>query len=177
VQRLATEAEGAFVVPFRRYFSSLNGFFQTHGVPFSDAEDLAISSLVFVWRRPPDPMADEWIYLHWVARRELSNYYRSTRRRERLMSSMMAASPTSPTSYLRDAHEGLTDDLRLGEAEVTRAFRALPRSQQEVLQLAVLDGRSHHDAAVLLGCSVNAFDCRLLRAKRALRARMNRSKR
>ena len=54
-------------------------------------------------------------------------------------------------------------------AAIRIAMADLRPADREVLQLVLWDDLSHAEAAALLGCSVNAFELRVRRAKRRLR--------
>jgi RNA polymerase sigma-70 factor (ECF subfamily) len=130
-----------------------------------DAEDVVAETFVVVWRRRadvPDP-PDDVLWLYGVARRQLANSRRARRRREQLRLRLGRERP--PT-----AEPG--ED---GRAEAVReALDRLPAKDAELLRLLAWEGLSQRDAARVLGTTENAVALRAGRARRRLRASLDR---
>lgn len=129
-----------------------------------DAVDAASEVFLTAWRRmddmPGDDSALPWLY--GVARRVLSRQWRTKSRARRLWqrSRSLADVPPDDPETIVVRHE-----------EFTLALKALDRlspGDQEVLRLAAWDELPHAVIAGMLGCSVNAVDQRVHRAKRRL---------
>jgi RNA polymerase sigma factor (sigma-70 family) len=132
-------------------------------VPHDAADDVIAEVFTVAWRRfgsvPPPPHDRPWLFV--VARNSVASHYRSQQRRSRLgarlaleaMAAFRAAGPASDIS-----HE-----------PVLAAMQQLRPAEREALQLVLWEGLSHADAAEVLGCSVNAFELRYRRARKAVR--------
>jgi RNA polymerase sigma factor (sigma-70 family) len=133
-----------------------------------DAADVIAETFLTAWRRlddiPPGDQARLWLY--GVARRVLANHRRGERRRSALADRLRADLTTAPwrTGPPPPGEEDLAD---LG-----RAFRRLPETDQELLALAGWEGLDAGQIAVTLGCSRNAARIRLHRARRRLAAEL-----
>ena len=124
------------------------------------ADDLTEVTFEFAWQRiavvPPGPNAKAWLIA--VARRQLSNYWRSRTRRLRLIQRVASAE----TSDAPSVHS--QDDYTI----VTAALQHLSPHHQEVLRLIYWHGLSNAEGAESQHCSINAFTIRLHRARAAL---------
>jgi RNA polymerase sigma-70 factor (ECF subfamily) len=97
-----------------------------------------------------------WLYT--IAR----NKYRSHRRWQRLRGEWLTAPAELPQAIAApEADPGVRHDLE-------RALSALPATHREVLLLVGCEGLGHHQAAIILGISVEATRQRLSRARAAL---------
>jgi RNA polymerase sigma factor (sigma-70 family) len=133
-----------------------------------DAADVIAETFLTAWRRlddiPPGDQARLWLY--GVARRVLANHRRGERRRSALADRLRADLATAPCC---------TGPPPPGEgdlADLGRAFRRLPETDQELLALAGWEGLDAGQIAVTLGCSRNAARIRLHRARRRLAAEL-----
>jgi RNA polymerase sigma-70 factor (ECF subfamily) len=125
----------------------------------AEADDVVAETFTVAWRRldalPERPLP----YLIGIARKVIANRSRAGRRRGALMASLI-----SQASAGRSVAEG--DPLAAAEAR--RVLAQLPDGEREALLLVAWDGLSPEDAAVVLGCSRNAVDLRLFRARRRI---------
>jgi RNA polymerase sigma-70 factor (ECF subfamily) len=129
-----------------------------------DALDAAAEVFLTAWRRMEDmPDGDSVLpWLYGVARRVLSHQRRGQRRLRRLRlraGTLGNLGPESPEAIVVRREEF---------ALVLKALSRLRATDQEVLRLAAWDDLDHATIAGLLGCSVNAVDQRLHRARRRL---------
>lgn len=129
-----------------------------------DVPDVTAEVFTVAWRRfdaVPAPPEDR-LWLYGVARRVVARHQRTLWRRARLhvrLSTQRA--PVEPWG------DGAGDEER--RAAVREAISQLRPAEREVLALVLWERLSHHEAAVVLGCSVNAVALRLHRARRRLR--------
>jgi RNA polymerase sigma-70 factor, ECF subfamily len=146
---------------FERYYGEIFGYLVRRVRDRETAEDLAEATFEFAWRRlpevPEEPRTKQWLF-H-IAHRQLSNQWRATQRRRRLVERLALVRSTQGTSGTGDG-----DRDRL----VLVALRRLRKSDQEVLRLVTCDALSNSEAAAVLGCSINALGIRLHRARIAL---------
>jgi GDPmannose 4,6-dehydratase len=127
-----------------------------------DADDLLAQVFSVAWRRLdelPAPPEDR-LWLYGVARRVVADHRRSTVRRHRLLARLAedaARSGSAPASFnsQRQRIETALDRLRPAE--------------REVLRTVLWDGRSHIEAAAVLGCTANAAELRYRRARARFR--------
>lgn len=132
----------------------------------ADASDAAAETYLVAWRRFTEvPAGDEalpWLFA--TARRVLSNQRRSHRRWRRLHQRVrtgdvdLGGEPADAVIV----HEEHRDALA--------ALARLPEDDQELLRLTTLEGVSIVQAAMIMGCSRNAMDQRLHRARQRLAA-------
>jgi RNA polymerase sigma-70 factor, ECF subfamily len=143
---------------FERHYGEVLGYLIRRVRNRDQAEDLAEATFEFAWRRlseaPEEPLTKRWLIL--IARRQLSNYWRSLQRRQHLVEKL--GNMRSP-----QGSEALDS-----ESEVLVAFARLRARDQEVLRLVAWDALSNAEAAAILGCSTNALTIRLHRARNAL---------
>lgn len=126
-----------------------------------DALDAASEVFLTAWRRIEDLPDGEAVlpWLYGVARRVLSRQWRGQRRLRRLRS--RARLTVRPVVDGPETVVVRRDDFDL----VLRALSRLGAADQEVLRLAAWDELPHVTIAALVGCSVNAVDQRLHRAR------------
>lgn len=129
----------------------------------SDAEEVVAETLLVAWRRRRElPAGEEAVpWLYGAARRVLANQRRSQARRRRLERLLQPL-----TRSATETHEPPVVDA------VVAATQRLPSADQEVLRLAAWEGLSHAQIATALGCTDNAAALRLHRARRRLRAEL-----
>ena len=156
----AYEREASFRSAYQEHFSIVYRYLASRSSNYSDVPDLAAEVFATLWRRvdavPKDSDLRPWLI--GVARNVLANHRRGIKRRERL-ALRLAAEPQRDGSTEPDAE--LLSRLRL-------ALQLLPNRDREALLLVLWDDLSHQDAAKTLGCSRNALDVRLHRARRRL---------
>lgn len=128
------------------------------------AEDVVSEVMLVAWRRLDDVPSDLSAARAWlfgVARHTLLNTGRRERGQEALPIRLAEAAPV-----LTDG--GHSADLIAARIDIATAWRALNPIHQEALALAVFDGLSAPEAAVVLDISPTAFRLRLSRARRTL---------
>ena len=118
------------------------------------AEDVLGDVFVVAWRRLDDAPGDPLPWLLVCARLVIGNYARADRRRGRLLARLAA--------------EIATDELpiELSNGAVGRALAGLSERDRETLLLVAWDGLTAERAAVVAGCSPQAFRVRAHRARR-----------
>jgi RNA polymerase sigma-70 factor (ECF subfamily) len=129
------------------------------------AEDVVSEVMLVAWRRLDDVPSDLSAARAWlfgVARHTLLNTGRREHKQEALPILL-----AETTSVVTDG--GQSADLLATRVDIATAWRALNSVHQEALALAVLDGLSAPEAAVVLDISPTAFRLRLSRARRSLR--------
>ena len=131
----------------------------------SAAEALA-RTFEIAWRRLPDVPVEPLPWLLGVARRVLADQRRAQGRRDALIERI--AETAMETS---DDH---AEALAAREL-VLAALEDLTPFQQEALLLIAWDGLSEREAAAVLGCSRGAVALRLHRARKQLRAALERA--
>ena len=129
-----------------------------------DAVDAAAEVFLTAWRCmdeiPDGEAALAWLFA--VARRRVSRHKRGQMRRHRL--GLRARSQVNPAAESPERVVVRGEEYTLA----LQALRSLRAPDQEILMLAAWDERPHSEIAGLLGCSVNAVDQRLHRARRRL---------
>lgn len=133
-----------------------------------DAADVVAETFLVAWRRldevPPGGEARLWLY--GVARRVLANQQRSERRRERLTERLGRELPRALESSPAPGS---------GTAAVRAALAELELDDQEVLRLSGWEELSPREIAIVLGISQVAARSRLHRARKRLRAALQRA--
>jgi RNA polymerase sigma-70 factor (ECF subfamily) len=130
-----------------------------------DAADVTAEIFATAWRRRdrvPAPPEDR-LWLYGVARRVLFRHQRGAWRRARLLRRLGTE---------RRLDDGLTDPWAPPATDRERVRAAIARlkpSDRDVLSLVLWEQLSHSEAAVVLGCSVNAVALRLHKARARLR--------
>jgi RNA polymerase sigma factor (sigma-70 family) len=135
-------------------------------VPAQEADDVTAKVFTVAWRRfdrvPSPPEDRPWLF--GVARNCVAEQHRSEQRRLRLHARLSQDAVIGrPVPAPAGAGDGDP-----GEA-VRAALDALRPADREALQLVLWEELSHAEAAAVLGCSVNAFELRYRRARRAVR--------
>lgn len=125
-----------------------------------DAADVLADTFLTAWRRlddvPPGGGARLWLY--GVARRSLANHRRGERRRSVLAGRIRAELAVAYRAPELDGHL----------ADLADALGTLSEADQELLALVAWERLDHQQIAGVLGCSRNAVDVRLHRARRRL---------
>ena len=109
---------------------------------------------------------DSRAWLFGIAQRTLLNDQRDDRRRRALTIRIADATVVAQTG---EAWKGSDAELVARRLDLAAAWRRLAPAHQETLSLALWDGLTGPQAAVVLGISPVAFRLRLTRARRALR--------
>lgn len=125
-----------------------------------DAPDVIAQIFTVAWRRfeqvPPPPEARLWLF--GVARRVVGEHRRAALRRASLHRRLQGEARQPP-------HEDLDPVLVRVEAAMDR----LRPKDREALRLVAWEGLTHKEAAVVMGCSANAIEHRLRRARQRIR--------
>jgi RNA polymerase sigma-70 factor (ECF subfamily) len=126
------------------------------------ADDLVGETFLVAWRRFDDLIDGEplpWLYA--IARRVLSTQRRSNTRQSAI---------AERVAFTRPAEASPPHDQ--AATPVLHALATLEQSDREVLELAAFEQLSSKQAAIVLGCSANAYRIRLHRARKQLRLRL-----
>ena len=138
----------------------------------ADVDEVVAETFVVAWRRRgevPDPPLP---WLLGVARGVSANLHRAARRRDALRDRLTTAGPGGLDSSNPGDPGVDTGDVTAG---VAAALARLHENDRELLLLLAWDGLTHNDAARALDCSRGALTVRLHRARRRLRAELDRS--
>jgi len=128
------------------------------------AEDVVSEVMFVAWRRlddVPHELSSARAWLFGVARHTLLNTARRERKQETLPVRLAEGGPV-----LIDG--GHSADLVATRVDIARAWGSLKSVHQEALSLAVFDGLSAPEAAIVLSISPTAFRLRLSRARKSL---------
>ena len=129
-----------------------------------DAYDAANEVFAIAWRRIADvPRGDSarpWLFV--VAKRVLYRRRRGSRRSHRLVERMGSVRPSGGLDPATVVVQRAEYDA------VVEAASHLSAQDREVLNLAAWEGLPHREIAEVLGCSIDAVDQRLHRAKQRL---------
>ena len=150
---------------YNAHYQEISGYVRRR-VPEQEAADVIARVFVVAWRRfdqiPPPPERRLWLF--GVARHSVAEYRRSGLRRLRLHARLAQEAELVSSSV--QTPDGL-------HTLVTAAIARLRPRDREALQLVLWDDLSHAEAAAILGCSENAVDLRLRRARARLRDALN----
>lgn len=124
----------------------------------SDAEDVVSDVFVVAWRHRSRRPRRELPWLYGVARKVLSDHYRSKQRRGRLLERV---------GSLPDSQESMPAHLDL--LALDSGLDQLSDDDREALLLTAWEGLSPGEAAQVVGVSGAAFRMRLSRARRRFR--------
>jgi RNA polymerase sigma-70 factor (ECF subfamily) len=158
--RRTENATAQFTRFFESHYRDIAGYVSRR-VPTADVDDVVAQVFTVAWRRfssVPSPPEDR-LYLFGVARRCVADARRSDHRQLRLHSQLVEASPRTLNSPVTDSRYDL----------VLEAMSRLPELDQEALHLILWDNLKHEEAAVVMECSVAAFESRYRRARNAVR--------
>jgi RNA polymerase sigma-70 factor (ECF subfamily) len=150
-----------FKVFYQAHYLAISGYVRRR-VPEHESADIMAQVFTVAWRRfevvPCPPSDRPWLY--GVARKSVADYRRSLRRRLRLLARLSQEATRAPST---------PDELGPARARVEAAIRRLRPRDREVLTLVIWDDLSHAEVAAVLGCSVNAVELRLRRARSRVR--------
>jgi RNA polymerase sigma factor (sigma-70 family) len=120
--------------------------------------------------RPVDPAkVAPWLYR--IALRKVINHHRSTGRRKRLLSNAVDAGRGSEHSNAPEPGEWLM--MKEDDSEVQQALSQLSTQDRQILLLKYTEGWGYQDLAEHLGITVKTVEYMLLKARRALRAKLS----
>lgn len=132
--------------------------------PSQDGYDAANEVFAIAWRRigdvPSGEAARPWLFV--VAKRVLYRRWRSALR----FRSLVGRASTQGGTGQPDPETVVVQRAELDR--VLQAAAGLSRTDREVLSLAAWEGLSHREIAEIQGCSIDAVDQRLHRAKQRL---------
>lgn len=136
----------------------------------TEAEDVAQEAFLRIWRVAPDWRRGEARFDTWLHRVVL-NLCRDRLRKRR--ETLVAEPPDLP-----DDRPGAEAGLLAAEdrRRVQHALAELPERQREAIVLQFYQELSNRDAAEVMGVSVEALESLLSRARRQLRASLERNK-
>lgn len=126
----------------------------------ADAEEAVAETFLVAWRRLAEVPSDAKPWLLEVTRRVLANQRRAAGRREALRARVA-----------EECERGSEPGRR---PPIIQALGRISTGDREILLLVAWDGLSTREAAVILGCSATAAKVRLHRARRRLRAELER---
>lgn len=138
-------------------------------VHLTHAEDIVADAFLVAWRRfddLPTDAGDARAWLFSIAQRTLLNGQRGDRRRRALTLRIADATMVAQSG---ETWRGSDSELVARRLDLAAAWCRLAPVHQEALSLAVWDGLTGPQAAVVLGISPVAFRLRLTRARRVLR--------
>lgn len=133
-----------------------------------DVEEVVAEVFTVAWRRRADLPATPLPWLYGVARNCLANAVRGQGRRRRLVRRM----GNDDAAHGRHVEDG--PDAEAPGAWVHDALARLSPADQEVLRLTAWEELGIDELAVALGCGTRAAAMRLHRARRRLRAEIDR---
>lgn len=153
----STAAERRFQQAFDTCSTRVLAYALRHTDPDS-AQDVVSDVFLVAWRRVDDLPQDPLPWLLVVARNTLANRRRSLTRREHLesrLADVAGAGGSAPAA----------EDVAVDRATMLAALAELTDSEREAVLLVAWDGLDAAGAAQVAGCSRNAFDARLHRAR------------
>jgi RNA polymerase sigma-70 factor (ECF subfamily) len=134
----------------------------------AEAEDVAQEAFLRAWQKAPDWRVGEARFSTWLYR-VVVNLCLDRKRRKPMAPLEAAGDPLDPAP---------SAELRLAEDQraqiVATALAALPDRQRAALVLSYYEGVSNVEAAETLGVSVSALESLLVRARKTLRAELER---
>jgi RNA polymerase sigma-70 factor (ECF subfamily) len=135
----------------------------------SHAEDVVADAFLVAWRRleeVPRRPDDARAWLFGIVRHCLLNVTRGLKRQNALAVRIAETAPAT-------AAAGPEDEAVVQRLMLAAAWRGLSPAEQETLSLCVFDDLTSAQAARLLGINATSYRLRLLRARRALRRRLD----
>ncbi len=171
----ASAAQGdcaAFNALVKRHKEPLYRFVRRYVGQADDAYDILQDSFVSAWAALPryDPERPFAPWLHRIALNKCRDFGRRQAVRRALLR-IVAVEPqeASPSdAEVMDAEAQASNKLR----RLNRAVADLPVRYKEPLLLTAMEGRSHDEAAQILGISSKAVEMRVYRARHCLKEAM-----
>ncbi|HEU5265838.1 MAG TPA: sigma-70 family RNA polymerase sigma factor [Jatrophihabitans sp.] len=157
----ATNGENRLRDLFELYSTRVLAYAMRHIGP-NQAQDVVADVFFVAWRRldeAPDA-ALPWLLV--IARNTIANRRRGIARQQRLADELIALERSAATA------PG-AEDAAVERRTMLAALRELSAAEREALLLVAWDGLPAVEAAVVAGCSRNAFEVRLHRARNRLR--------
>lgn len=127
----------------------------------ADADDAVQNALIKAWNRRETFRSPEGALAGWISRIVVTESYDLLRKRRREQEKRESFEPDRP---------GENPNLE----KLDRAVESLPDLYRETVQIALLSGASHKEAAILLNCSENTLYQRIRRAKEYLKEEFGR---
>ena len=152
-------ARERFARTFEEHFRAVSAYALRRTSP-AEAEDAVAETFLVAWRRFDELPEEPKPWLLGIARRVLANQRRAARRRHALAE--------------RVAGGAAGDHDRAGGSAVLQGLAALSSTDRELLLLVAWDGLSIPEAATVLRCTRAVLKVRLHRARRRLRAELDR---
>lgn len=154
------DREAVFVAMFDAYYPKIVAYVWRRLGP--DAADEAVAdTFITAWNNfdkvPDEPL----IWLYGIARGAIANHRRRLQRRARLHDRVRAQS--------REPTRSDPAEVALWRSSFSAAVAHLSEPDKEALRLALWEGLTAAEAAVVLGCSTTAYKVRLHRARQRLR--------
>lgn len=147
-------AQTAFSAYYREHYPAVARFVERRIDDPEAAAEVAADVFRLVWTRRDGAALPGRPWLLLTARNLLGNAYRSRDRRRALEEKAVAAARSAPDA-------GRDHEL------IAAVFEVIGPKHSEVLRLVYWDGLSGDELGLLLGCSANAANIRLHRARRA----------
>lgn len=148
-----------FAQAFEEHFRAVSAYALRRASP-AEAEDAVAETFLVAWRRLDELPEEVKPWLLGIARRVLANQRRAAGRRNALAERVAGAAASE--------HEPARCPA------VLQALAALSDTDRELLLLVAWDGLSIPEAATTLRCTRTAVKVRLYRARRRLRAELDR---
>lgn len=150
-------AQTAFAAYYREHYPAVARFAERRIDDREAAAEIAADVFRIVWTRRDGSGLPSRAWLLVTARNLLGTAYRTRERRRALEEKAIAAARQAPDA-------GADHEL------IAAVFEMIGARHSEVLRLAYWDGLGGEDLGLLLGCSANAANIRLHRARRAAEA-------
>lgn len=160
----------AFNNLYNKYFPVLVNYLGSLGERHILADDLAQEALIRLWQNRKKFRADSTVktYLFGIARNVWLDEHRSLAKRaitqNRFLQHWLANFDISSESETEAYWTKLAELTK----EVKQAIPKLTTNQQQAIRLFYTDGMTLQEAAKVAGCSMEAFESRLRRARRRL---------
>jgi RNA polymerase sigma-70 factor (ECF subfamily) len=168
--RVSADDSDAFSVIFDRHAGAIFRYALRRCSDWSMAEDVVATTFLEAWRKRRATLTIEESITPWlfgVATNVLRNLTRSRRRYESALERLAGTRPTDG-----DSEEAVVArvDADLAASALAKAISGVPRRQQDVIWLCMVEGLSHREAATALGVPSGTIKSRLSRAGATLRA-------
>ncbi len=167
MERIQTGDRTAYRILVDRYGLRLRGLARRFVGTAADADDVVQDVFVKLWQRPRLYTPARGRFSAWVRRMVVNRALDYQRRRSFLPLPDGFDAPDTGTSA--DAAIAADQDA----ARVMRALRGLPARQQTALVLTYFDDQPNRESAAVMGMKIKAFESLLLRARSALRRKLD----
>ncbi len=167
VEPVVVDDETRFRQVFEEGYQPLVAYARRRTGDPAAADDVVAETFATAWRRRGDLRSDApalpWLY--GIAANVLRNQWRSRGRALRLVERLQ---------HERRPSAAPAAEMELPDPGLHEALSRLSFDDQELLRLLTWEDLSHDDVARVLGCSVNAVGIRAHRARKRLRAELER---